>query len=147
MGHHIKLQKAKRSRNKYSQIEQTSGRAGLFLAFQYPLAIPSQCQFHAGGPGAHRGWDTDMSDFRKLFKAEMAALDIEDQFAARVCDDGFSGGEKNGSRSPNVDTQAEMAILNETDSIGYRRAQNCVAGDQRSTMIPTDALVTTINAC
>ncbi len=43
-------------------------RAGLFLAFQYPLAIPgvSVANFMRAALKSHRGKDADMSDFRKL---------------------------------------------------------------------------------
>jgi Fe-S cluster assembly ATP-binding protein len=67
--------------------------------------------------GAHRGKDADMSDFRKLFKAEMAALDIEDQFATRYVNDGFSGGEKKRLEILQMAMlKPKMAILDETDS-------------------------------
>ena len=71
-------------------------RAGLFLAFQYPLAIPgvTVANFLRAALRSHRGVDADMSDFRKLFKAEMTALDVDQSFAARYLNDGFSGGEK-----------------------------------------------------
>jgi Fe-S cluster assembly ATP-binding protein len=67
--------------------------------------------------GAHRGKDADMSDFRKLFKAEMASLDIEDQFATRYVNDGFSGGEKKRLEILQMSMlRPKMAILDETDS-------------------------------
>ena len=54
-------------------------RAGLFLAFQYPVAIPgvTVANFMRAALQSHRGKDADMTDFRKLFLAEMAELDIE----------------------------------------------------------------------
>ncbi|HOZ08951.1 MAG TPA: ATP-binding cassette domain-containing protein, partial [candidate division Zixibacteria bacterium] len=71
-------------------------RAGLFLAFQYPLAIPgvTVANFMRAAVQAHRGKGADMSDFRKVFLAHMAELGIDRQFAARYLNDGFSGGEK-----------------------------------------------------
>ncbi len=94
-------------------------RAGLFLAFQYPLAIPgvTVANFMRAALGAHRGKDADLSDFRKLFKAEMAALEIEDQFATRYVNDGFSGGEKKRIEILQMSLlKPKMAILDETDS-------------------------------
>ncbi len=94
-------------------------RAGLFLAFQYPLAIPgvTVANFMRAALNAHRGKDADMSDFRKLFKAEMASLDIEDQFATRYVNDGFSGGEKKRLEILQMSMlKPKMAILDETDS-------------------------------
>src|SRR5262245_23216320 len=71
-------------------------RAGLFLAFQYPLAIPgvTVANFMRAALKAHRGKDADMSDFRSLFKQEMDSLSIDHSFATRYLNDGFSGGEK-----------------------------------------------------
>jgi Fe-S cluster assembly ATP-binding protein len=94
-------------------------RAGLFLAFQYPLAIPgvTVANFMRTALQAHRGKEADMSDFRKLFKAEMAALEVEDQFATRYVNDGFSGGEKKRLEILQMSMlRPEMAILDETDS-------------------------------
>jgi len=94
-------------------------RAGLFLAFQYPLAIPgvSVANFLRTALLAHRGKDADMSDFRKYFKGEMAALDISDQFATRYVNDGFSGGEKKRLEILQLSMlKPKMAILDETDS-------------------------------
>lgn len=94
-------------------------RAGLFLAFQYPLAIPgvTVANFMRAAVNAHRGKDADMSDFRKIFKAEMAALQIEDQFATRYVNDGFSGGEKKRIEILQMSMlKPRLAILDETDS-------------------------------
>ncbi|MBI5267991.1 MAG: Fe-S cluster assembly ATPase SufC [candidate division Zixibacteria bacterium] len=94
-------------------------RAGLFLAFQYPLAIPgvTVANFMRTALMAHRGKDADMSDFRKLFKAEMAALSIDEKFATRYVNDGFSGGEKKRIEILQLSMlQPKMAILDETDS-------------------------------
>jgi Fe-S cluster assembly ATP-binding protein len=94
-------------------------RAGLFLAFQYPLAIPgvTVANFMRTALMAHRGKDADMSDFRKLFKSEMAALEVEDQFATRYVNDGFSGGEKKRLEILQMSMlRPKMAILDETDS-------------------------------
>lgn len=94
-------------------------RAGLFLAFQYPLAIPgvTVANFMRSALNAHRGKDADMSDFRKLFKAEMAALEVEDQFATRYVNEGFSGGEKKRLEILQLSMLGpKIAVLDETDS-------------------------------
>jgi Fe-S cluster assembly ATP-binding protein len=94
-------------------------RAGLFLAFQYPLAIPgvTVANFLRSALQAHRGKEADMSDFRKLLKAEMAALDIDPVFATRYLNDGFSGGEKKRIEILQMAVlQPKMAVLDETDS-------------------------------
>jgi Fe-S cluster assembly ATP-binding protein len=94
-------------------------RAGLFLAFQYPLAIPgvTVANFMRTALQTHRGKDADMSGFRKFFKSEMAALDISEEFATRYVNDGFSGGEKKRIEILQLSMlQPKMAILDETDS-------------------------------
>lgn len=94
-------------------------RAGLFLAFQYPLAIPgvTVANFMRSALQSHRGKDADMSDFRKLFKAEMDALSIDHAFATRYLNDGFSGGEKKRIEILQMAMlNPKVAILDETDS-------------------------------
>lgn len=94
-------------------------RAGLFLAFQYPLAIPgvTVANFMRTALQAHRGKEADMSDFRKLFKSQMAALGIDEVFATRYLNDGFSGGEKKRIEILQMAMLSpKMAILDETDS-------------------------------
>ena len=94
-------------------------RAGLFLAFQYPLAIPgvTVANFMRSALQAHRGKEADMSDFRKLFKAEMDDLSIDHAFATRYLNDGFSGGEKKRIEILQMAMlNPKVAILDETDS-------------------------------
>ncbi|MEW5994887.1 MAG: Fe-S cluster assembly ATPase SufC, partial [Candidatus Zixiibacteriota bacterium] len=94
-------------------------RAGLFLAFQYPLAIPgvTVANFLRAALKAHRGQDADMSDFRKLFTKEMEALGIDRLFATRYLNDGFSGGEKKRVEVLQMAVlNPRMALLDETDS-------------------------------
>lgn len=94
-------------------------RAGLFLAFQYPLAIPgvTVANFLRTALQAHRGKDADMTDFRKLMKAKMADLEIDDVFATRYLNEGFSGGEKKRIEILQMSVlNPKMAILDETDS-------------------------------
>lgn len=94
-------------------------RAGLFLAFQYPLPIPgvTVANFLRTAVKAHRGKDADMSDFRKNFKAEMDGLSIDHSFATRYLNDGFSGGEKKRIEILQLAMlKPKMALLDETDS-------------------------------
>jgi len=94
-------------------------RAGLFLAFQYPVAIPgvSVSNFLRTALQAHRGKDADMTDFRKLLKSEMKALGVDEVFATRYLNDGFSGGEKKRIEILQMSIlNPRMAILDETDS-------------------------------
>jgi len=94
-------------------------RAGLFLAFQYPLAIPgvTVANFMRAALQAHRGKDAKMSDFRKLFISKMEELSIDKEFATRYINDGFSGGEKKRIEILQMSMlNPKMALLDETDS-------------------------------
>jgi Fe-S cluster assembly ATP-binding protein len=106
-------------------------RLGLFLAFQYPSAIPgvSVANFlrtainaryeepglAGNGNGKRRG--ISMRDFRKMLKEEMAMLKMDPSFARRYLNDGFSGGEKKRMEILQMAMlKPEIAILDETDS-------------------------------
>jgi Fe-S cluster assembly ATP-binding protein len=94
-------------------------RAGLFLAFQYPLAIPgvTVANFMRAALKAHRGKEADMSDFRKLLLKEMEKLSIDRAFATRYINEGFSGGEKKRIEILQMAMlKPKMALLDETDS-------------------------------
>ena len=109
-------------------------RLGLFLAFQYPTAIPglSVASFIRSALNAKlQGIDKDpavdptdpmrggisMRDFRTKMREKMALLRMDDGFAARYVNDGFSGGEKKRLEMLQMAVlQPEMAILDETDS-------------------------------
>jgi Fe-S cluster assembly ATP-binding protein len=113
------------------------GRLGLFLAFQYPTAIPglSVASFLRTALNARMrpldgdGSTTDvdpadplrggikMHEFRALMRDKMDLLELDDSFAARYVNDGFSGGEKKRLEMLQMAVlQPEMAILDETDS-------------------------------
>lgn len=94
-------------------------RAGFFLAFQYPLAIPgvTVANFLRSALQSHRGKDADMSDFRKLMRAKMTELEIDEVFATRYLNEGFSGGEKKRIEILQMSIlNPTVAILDETDS-------------------------------
>lgn len=94
-------------------------RAGIFLAFQYPVAIPgvSVANFLRSALKSLRGEEMSAREFRNALKEEFRALHMPDNFASRYVNEGFSGGEKKrleivqmGLIKPN------LAILDETDS-------------------------------
>lgn len=94
-------------------------RAGLFLAFQYPQAIPgvTVANFLRSALIAHRGKEADMRGYRKELFAAMDELEIDRDFAGRYINDGFSGGEKKRLEILQLLLlQPTMAILDETDS-------------------------------
>ena len=109
-------------------------RMGIFLAFQYPTAIPGlsvasflRTALNARRQGVDKNPDIDptdpirggisMGDFRRLMREKMALLKMDDAVAARYVNDGFSGGEKKRLEMLQMAIlQPEMAILDETDS-------------------------------
>ena len=101
-------------------------RAGIFMAFQRPIAIPGvkMADFlrHAATnvrrPDRKEGEDLiPMRDFRKELKSKMEQLKIDSEFARRYVNDGFSGGEmKRAEILTLAMLQPKFAILDETDS-------------------------------
>lgn len=100
-------------------------RMGLFLAFQYPVAIPgvSVANFLRMAINTRRktenGNDKGISvlEFRELLKAKMDLLKVPHDFAGRYLNEGFSGGEKKRTEILQLATlKPEIAILDETDS-------------------------------
>jgi Fe-S cluster assembly ATP-binding protein len=98
---------------------------GLFLAFQYPAAIPgvTVANFLRMALNAHRrGPDGEenpirIPEFRKLLQESMERLKIDRSMTSRYLNDGFSGGEKKRMEMLQLAMlRPEMAILDETDS-------------------------------
>jgi Fe-S cluster assembly ATP-binding protein len=98
---------------------------GLFLAFQYPTAIPgiSMANFLRTSVNAVRskrnGNDKGMpiTEFRKLLLGKMDLLKIEKSFARRYLNEGFSGGEKKRAEILQMALlEPKFGILDETDS-------------------------------
>lgn len=100
-------------------------RLGLFLAFQYPVAIPgvSVANFLRAALNARRRAENPedkgipIPEFRKLLKSKMDLLQMRHDFAGRYLNDGFSGGEKKRAEILQMATlDPEIAVLDETDS-------------------------------
>ncbi len=94
--------------------------AGLFLAFQYPLAIPgvTVANFMRSAMKAKYGGDEEkLRSFRKDLKEKFALLEIDPSFATRYVNEGFSGGEKKRLEILQMAMlDPKVAILDETDS-------------------------------
>jgi Fe-S cluster assembly ATP-binding protein len=100
-------------------------RLGLFLAFQYPVAIPgvTVANFLRTALNARRraanpeDKGIPIPEFRKLLKSKMEMLKMDSSFAGRYLNEGFSGGEKKRAEILQLATlEPEIAILDETDS-------------------------------
>jgi Fe-S cluster assembly ATP-binding protein len=109
-------------------------RLGLFLAFQYPTAIPGlsvasfiRSALNAKLQGIDKDADIDptdpvkggvsMRDFRNKMREKMALLRMDEGFATRYVNEGFSGGEKKRLEMLQMAVlEPQMAILDETDS-------------------------------
>jgi Fe-S cluster assembly ATP-binding protein len=100
-------------------------RAGLFLAFQYPIAIPgvTVANFLRSALNARRKDENpqdkgiSIPEFRKLLTRKMQELKVDPSFAARYLNEGFSGGEKKRAEILQMATlEPKLAILDETDS-------------------------------
>lgn len=95
-------------------------RAGMFLAFQYPTAIPGVTVANFLRT-ALKAVSTDekqaVKSFRKKLKEKMGLLDMDFKFATRYVNDGFSGGEKKRLEILQMAIlNPDLAILDETDS-------------------------------
>ena len=109
-------------------------RLGMFLAFQYPTAIPGlsvasfiRSALNAKLLGVDKTSDVDptdpmkggisMRDFRNKMREKMSMLQVDEGFASRYVNEGFSGGEKKRLEMLQMAVlEPEMAILDETDS-------------------------------
>jgi len=96
---------------------------GLFLGFQYPVAIPgvSNIYFLKAALNAirkHRGEEPlDAIDFMKLSKERAALVQLPDELTKRSVNDGFSGGEKKRNEIFQMAVlEPSLAVLDETDS-------------------------------
>jgi Fe-S cluster assembly ATP-binding protein len=96
------------------------GKAGLFLAFQYPEEIPGVpvVQFLRQALGARKGMD-DLSvlETRMAIMEWMQKLEMDPSFGDRYLNEGFSGGEKKRNEILQMAIlEPDMAVLDETDS-------------------------------
>jgi Fe-S cluster assembly ATP-binding protein len=100
-------------------------RAGMFLAFQYPVSIPGvtlanflrqaiNSRMKAEDPNSK---GISIPDFRRLLRAKMDYLQMDHSFAGRYLNEGFSGGEKKRAEILQMATlNPKITILDETDS-------------------------------
>jgi Fe-S cluster assembly ATP-binding protein len=110
-------------RNLLEMSPEERARAGLFLAFQYPVEIPGvpNAEFLKAAVNAvreHRGLEEmDAMEFLTLLKERMKLVDMDPAFMSRPVNEGFSGGEKKRNEILQMAVlEPRLAILDETDS-------------------------------
>jgi Fe-S cluster assembly ATP-binding protein len=121
-------------------------RAGVFLAFQYPIEIPgvnsayflraavNEIRKHRGQP------ELDAVEFLTLVKEKLKVLDIPESFLKRPVNEGFSGGEKKRNEIFQMALlEPALAILDETDSGLDIDALRVVAGGVNKLKRPDNA--------
>jgi Fe-S cluster assembly ATP-binding protein len=95
-------------------------RAGVFLAFQYPVEIPgvSIANFLRTAVQAKRGdEEVDLFEFQEQLVSRMELLEMDTAFAARSVNEGFSGGEKKRNEILQLAMlEPSLAVMDETDS-------------------------------
>ncbi len=98
-------------------------RMGLFMAFQYPVAVPgvTVTKYLRTVLNAHRAAREEepvpLKEFRELVEAAMKLTNVPREFSTRYLNEGFSGGEKKRMEILQLALQRpELAILDETDS-------------------------------
>jgi Fe-S cluster assembly ATP-binding protein len=110
-------------RNLLEMPAEERARAGLFLAFQYPVEIPgvANAEFLNAAVNAireHRGLEPlDAMEFLTLLKEKMKLVDMDPSFMSRPLNEGFSGGEKKRNEVLQMAVlEPRLAVLDETDS-------------------------------
>ncbi|MFZ5828297.1 MAG: Fe-S cluster assembly ATPase SufC [Bacillota bacterium] len=94
-------------------------KAGLFLAFQYPFEVAgvTVANFLRQAVNAVRGEEVSVWDFQEMLSEKMNLLEMDEAFAARYLNEGFSGGEKKRNEMLQMALlEPKIAILDETDS-------------------------------
>lgn len=94
-------------------------KKGLFLSFQYPAEVPgvSMLNFFRMAMNALNGAPKTIPEFRQIVKQKMEVLKVDESFAKRYLNEGFSGGEKKKSEILQMALlNPKIAILDETDS-------------------------------
>jgi len=97
-------------------------RKGLFIAFQYPVAIPgvTMASFLRTAVSARRGYEKELipvGEFQKILRAKIEDLKMDPAITGRYVNEGFSGGEKKRAEILQMALmEPEIAIMDETDS-------------------------------
>jgi Fe-S cluster assembly ATP-binding protein len=135
-------------RNLLEMPAEERARAGLFLAFQYPVEIPgvANAEFLKAAVNAireHRGLEPlDAMEFLTLLKEKMKLVDMDPSFMSRPLNEGFSGGEKKRNEILQMAVlEPRLAVLDETDSGLDIDALRTVAAGINGLRRPDNALI------
>ena len=123
-------------------------RAGIFLSFQYPQAVPGLQvgNFLRKSVQAIRGENAPGArDFRAELNTVMSELDVDKQFLGRYVNDGFSGGEKKRFEILQLLlNKPRLAVLDETDSgLDIDALQTVAKGINAATSAESGCLIIT----
>ena len=98
-------------------------RDGLFMAFQYPVAVPGVTvakylrMLVSAHRAAHGEPEPKIREFAKMTREAMELMDVPQEFSSRYLNDGFSGGEKKRMEMLQMALlRPKVAVLDETDS-------------------------------
>ncbi len=137
-----------RDQNLLDMLPEERARAGLFLAFQYPVEIPGVNNAYllkaaVNAKRAARGEPlVDAFEFMQLVKERMAQVEISQEFLHRSVNEGFSGGEKKRNEILQMlMLEPELAVLDETDSGLDVDALRIVAGGVNSLRHPDRSMI------
>ena len=123
-------------------------RAGLFLAFQYPVEIPgvSTAQFLKAAVNEIRTRqgqeELDAIEFLAILREKLALVEMDESFISRAVNEGFSGGEKKRNEILQLAVlKPKLAILDETDSGLDIDALRIVAHGVNALRTPDNAMI------
>jgi len=120
------------------------GKAGMFLAFQYPQSIQgvSVINFLRQALSARKGIDLSMLELRLSIMEWMERLAMDPSFADRYLNEGFSGGEKKRNEILQMAVlEPKLAVLDETDSGLDIDALRIVAAGVNQLLTPDNAII------
>jgi Fe-S cluster assembly ATP-binding protein len=131
-----------------AMLPEERARAGLFLAFQYPIEIPGVNNAYLlkaalNAQRAARGLEqVDAFEFMRLIKDKLETMQMSREFLNRSVNEGFSGGEKKRNEILQMlMLEPKLAVLDETDSGLDVDALKVVAAGVNSLRSPERAMV------
>jgi Fe-S cluster assembly ATP-binding protein len=132
----------------FSLEPEERARAGLFLAFQYPVEIPgvsnsALLRLAYNTLQAERGQEElDPLEFEDLLQEKIKVVEMDPRFLSRSVNEGFSGGEKKRNEILQMAVlEPKLAILDETDSGLDIDALRIVASGVNQLLTPDNAVI------